>query len=140
MEFLIRLQRQLERDEGTRTLPYRDTQGHLTIGIGHNLDEPLHESLITAIFEYDCHKHMVELFDRLPWAESLNEARRGALINLAFNMGVPGLIRGNPKMLAALEQKNYPLAAFELLDGPYKDQVGPRAFRLAKQIEIGTWQ
>jgi lysozyme len=33
-----KLDAELSRDEGRQHSPYRDTEGHMTIGIGHNLD------------------------------------------------------------------------------------------------------
>lgn len=135
-----RLREQLERDEGLRLTPYTDSRGFLTIGIGHNLSaKAISHNAALVIFEDDIVDVVRELQERLPWAESLDEVRQGALINLCFNIG-PGFIAKNPHMIAALRDGRHAEAAAHLLDGPYKDQVGERAHRIAKQIETGEWQ
>ena len=66
------------------------------------------------------------------------ELLAAALLNLTFNQGI-GWVGKNPQMYAALQVRDYAKAAAALLDGPYKDQVGARAYRIAKQIEEDVW-
>src|SRR3990167_9230859 len=116
----------LIRDEGVRLKPYRDSVGKLTIGVGRNLDD---KGLTRA---------EADVAHRLPWSAQLDEPRRGVLVMLAFNAGIGGLLTFR-KMLAAMGRGAWAEAARELLDSDYAQQVGPRAHRLAKQLESGEW-
>lgn len=145
------LREALIRDEGTRLFPYLDccgkrwrecgcvVKGKLTIAHGRNLDD-IELSLAEAavLLDADITRASAAVLSALPWARSLDEPRREVLIAMAFNMGIGGLTRKNPKMLAACEQGDYVAAAAEMLDGPWKSQVGPRAFRLADQMRDGV--
>ena len=137
----MNVKEQLERDEGgMRLRAYKDSQGIWTIGVGHNLESrPIPREAAELIFEADLADTILEVDRVLPWAAALDAPRRAVLINMAFNIGVAGLLEHNPKMLAAAKRGDYAEAARELLDGPYKDQVGPRAHRLAQQMESGNW-
>jgi lysozyme len=139
MAFADELERQLTRDEGVRRVVYADRGGVPTIGIGHNLRaRPLSDRAIRAIFEDDVAATAGELFARLPWVAALSEPRRGAFLNLAFNLGVGGLL-GFPRLLVAAQGGRWDDAARELLDSAYARQVGERAVRLAQQLAEDRW-
>ena len=138
MEFANKLQRMLERDEGIKDQPYFDSEGHLTIGIGHNLDEPLAGVLIEAIFRHDLRRHTSELLQRWPFIEFFDDARKAALINMAFQMGVPRLATFR-KMFAALEVHDWKLAHAEALDSKWALQTPERAKRVSEQLLTGRW-
>ena len=130
---------QLKRDEGLRLFPYPDTKKKLTIGYGRNLtDQGI--SLVEAemLLHRDLAQATVGVDMKVPNARFLDDARRGVLINMAFNMGIGGLLEFK-KMLAAIEKGEWKEAARELLDSDYARQVGLRAQRLSKQIETGEW-
>mgnify|MGYP001611317982 CR=1 FL=1 len=108
---------------------------------GHNLDDkPMSRRALEVQYEDDWADAVADVRRALPWSDALDEGRRGALITLAFNMGIGNLVTKNPKMLAALHAADYATAKRELLDGPYKAQVGPRAHRLAEQLLTGEVQ
>ena len=72
---------------------------------------------------------------------STDTARRftiGFNLYLAFNLGISGLLKFK-KMLAALLQLDYSMAASEMLDSKWAEQVGSRADDLAKQMRTGEW-
>lgn len=131
---------QLLRDEGMRLRPYRDTQGHLTIGAGRNLDA-VGVSLDEAhlLLDNDIDRSRTAVLVRFPWATQLDDARHGVLLNMAFNMGVDRLAGFN-LMLAAMRDGDWEGAARELLDSKYAEQVHLRAQRLARQLVTGEWQ
>lgn len=54
------------------------------------------------------------------------DAAKLVLLDMAYNMGVPALLKFK-RMLAALDRGNWSQAAAELLDSKYAEQVGPRA-------------
>lgn len=84
---------QLDLHEGRRAFPYADTVGKLTIGVGHNLtDNGLSDAAIDFILNEDIEIHWKELIAKLPWVEQLDEVRQRVLLDMAFNLGVPGLL------------------------------------------------
>lgn len=150
---------QLRRDEGCRLRVYRDSVGKRTIGYGRCLDtKPLgeHEAAalgidlarldedgITypqaeALLARDVGDATADLIEHLPWTISLDDARRGVLINMCFNLGIAGLLTF-VHMLAAAERQDWPIAAAEARDSTWRRQVGDRAERLATQLETGAW-
>lgn len=137
--------RALTRAEGTkkkngRHVLYKDSVGKWTVGHGRNLeDRGLSDREADFLFQNDLDDALSDVKNFLPWSVVLNDARRGVLVELSFNLGIGRLVRKNPKMLAALKVGDYVTAKAELLDGPYKEQVGERAFRLADQLESGVW-
>jgi lysozyme len=140
IKLLDRLKVQLTRDEGLRLKPYTDTVGKLTIGVGRNLtDKGIAKIESDFLLENDLQQVLVAVDAALPWATALTEARRGVLMNMAFNMGIGGLL-GFPKMLLHLRYGRYQEAAWELLNSKYAIQVGDRAKRLARQLVDDQWQ
>ena len=129
----------LMRDEGLRLKPYTDSTGHLTIGFGRNLSQ-VGISLAEAedLLDHDIARASADVQAALPWTVGLDEARRGMLINMAFNLGIGGLL-GFQKMLVAVQAGDWPTAALEALNSEWAQQVGPRAYRLSRQIETGVW-
>ena len=129
---------QLKRDEGYKTTIYTDTLGHETIGVGHNLRVPLSYGAIENILSDDL-LIAEEAVERLGfWTHSLSDARRGVLINMAFNLGGAGL-GGFRRMLAAMQAEHWDTAAEEMLSSLWARQVGDRAERLAKQMREDIW-
>lgn len=134
------LKKQLERDEGLRLTPYRDSVGKLTIGIGRNLDDKgIREDEAHVMLDNDIEEVRAGLERELDWFNRLDEARRGVLLNMAFNMGVQGLMAFQ-NMLAAVEAGDWPKAAEEMKHSRWWGQVGPRADRLHIQMLSGAWQ
>lgn len=130
----------LERDEGRRAHAYTDSEGYLTIGIGHLIDRrkggELPDHIIDELLQHDITAVVRALNDALPWWRRLSEARRRALANMAFNLGIGGLL-GFRRMLAALQASDYERAAAEALDSKWARQVGDRAERIAALIRAG---
>lgn len=134
------LREQLKRDEGERLKPYRDSVGKLTIGVGRNLDDVgLSPDEVDYLLSNDIRRAQEGVLGALPWTIGLDEPRFAVLVNMAFNMGLRGML-GFRKMLEAVAQADYESAAAELLDSTYAQQVGQRAQRLARQLVTGEWQ
>ena len=121
--------------KGGRHFAYRDTMGKLTIGYGRCLDDiGISEDEALALLEHDliAAENAVESLH----LGELGEARRAALVDMAFNLGAAGL--GKFKlMLEALRQGKWDLAAVEALDSDWADQVGKRAEEIARIIRTG---
>lgn len=134
---------QLRRDEGVRLKPYTDTVGKLTIGVGRNLtdkgisEQEAREMLSTDVIEVQQALAKSGLdYQIQPDEESF--ARYNVLVNMAFNMGIGGLLAFK-NMLACYKAGDWAGAAKHMLDSKWAEQVGPRAHRLAKQMETGQW-
>ena len=133
------LQEQLIRDEGMRLKAYQDSRGIWSIGIGHNLQaKAIPQAAVMFIFETDLADTETEVKELLPWTVNLDAARYAVVVNMAFNLGVHGLLKFR-LALAAMQRSDWPEAAKEMLDSDWKDQVGSRAHRLAQQMETGSW-
>ena len=122
----------LERDEGLRLKPYRDSVGKLTIGYGRNLDDVgISQLEALDMLDNDVERATNDLHREIPWHQHLPDDVRRGLLNMCFNLGWPRL-SGFKKMLAALDNNDFNLAADEALDSKWARQVGPRAERIAK--------
>lgn len=135
----VHVRRLLRLHEGVRRLPYRDTVGKLTIGVGRNLDDRgLADDEIDYLFTNDLTGAWVELIMRLAWVRDLDVVRQAVLLDMAFNLGVPRLMTFR-RALAAAHSGNYAQAAEEMLDSTWAGQVGRRAVRLAEMMRSGRW-
>lgn len=139
------LQEQIKFEEGFRSRMYRCTKGKRTIGYGHNLDaNPMFNGkriphLISEAFAYELLVHDIEKTEReltlaWPYFENLKGARRDAIINMAFQMGVRGVLAFR-RMIAAIEAKKWKEAEKEALDSKWAKMDTPnRAKRVATQL------
>lgn len=127
----------LIRDEGVRSFPYRDSLGKLTIGVGRNLDNVgLHEDEITYLLSNDVDGVISNLNQMLPWWSQLSETRQLVLANMAFNMGVTKLLDFK-NMLGFLKSGDYDNASQEMLNSRWAKQVGQRSNRLSAAMKAG---
>lgn len=139
MEALEQLHEQLIRDEGLVLEAYRDSRGFLTIGVGHNLDaRGISKEAALAILDDDVQDVKTALLGKFPWMRDLSPPRLGALINLAFNLGVAGL-SGFKKTLKFAEAGEWVRASEELLASDYARQLPARAQRVAQQLKTDQW-
>lgn len=140
---------QLRRDEGVRKFPYLDTVNKLTIGVGRNLtDVGLSDMEINFLLRNDVFKAQAALTAKFPWFAALDDARRGVLVNMAFNLGADGLAEFH-LMLQAVQNSDWATAAKEMLNSLWAKQVGDqppkpgdiggRAWRLSQQMATGQW-
>lgn len=128
---------ELKRDEGVRLKPYTDTVGKLTIGVGRNLtDVGISEDECTALLQNDIAKVLAQLDRSLPWWRKLDPVRQRVLVNMAFNMGMTGLLTFK-NTLAAVQSGSYTAAAAGMLASKWATQVGARAERLADMMRTG---
>lgn len=125
--------------KGNRHIPYVDTVGKTTIGYGRNLtDRGISESEAKYLLQNDIQDHLNELRNALPWFAVLDEVRQEVFVDLAFNLGVPTLMKFRT-MLSNAEEGNWKSAAMSLLDSKYALQVGRRATENARALETGEW-
>ena len=75
----------------------------------------------------------------IPWWRDLGPIRAAVLINMAYQMGVQGLL-GFPLTLAAMQDWQFHLAAGRMLMSAWSHQTPERAQRLAAQVSTGAVQ
>ena len=150
---------QLVLHEGLELLPYKDSLGIDTIGIGRNLEhrglseeELVHIGKdISDICEWGITKEQAyylaendikivekEVCEAHPCVVELDEIRQRVINDMAFNMGVPR-IKKFKKMWKAIEEENYEESKIQMLDSRWANQVGNRAVRLSNAMETGEW-
>ena len=130
--------KELRRDEGVEYSPYFDTVGISTVGVGHNLKAkplphgwryPLTDAQVNELLANDLQTVFDGLDRELPWWRKLDYARQRVICNLAFNLGIKGLL-GFKNTLAAMAQGRYSAAGAGMAASKWATQVGARADRL----------
>lgn len=146
--------RQLKLDEGFRAKAYKDTVGIWTIGYGYNLEanpqkltagaianlrnkgitEPYAAELL--IKEVAAIEKQLEKY--IPTWTVLVAPRQDVLINMGYNLGVPGLLLFK-QTLALIQLHKYAEASDRMLQSLWAKQVGNRAVRLANVMKKGAY-
>lgn len=124
--------------EGMELRPYLDSVGKMSIGVGRNLDDK-GISTDEALYLFD--NDMAEaqsICDQYEWFKSLSEARKAVMLSLAFNLGASRLA-GFKRFLAAMSRGDWDLAAAELVDSKWHEQVGRRGRDLVELVKSETW-
>ena len=130
------MQSLLEQQEGFRAKPFRDSRGFLTIGNGTNLDAGITRVQAAALMQCQLDANEPALL-AFPWFAGLDPVRRGVIENMAYNIGVSGVLEFKD-MLAAIEAKDWPEAAHQMRASKWRVQVGDRALVLADIMETGV--
>lgn len=134
-------------EEGREFIAYPDPLTHgapWTIGEGHTGPE-VHEGLVwmdaqidaakaadIARATHDCDKNF-------PWFAKLDPVRYAVVQSLAFQLGLPRLLKF-PKFLGAMRDQRWNAAAGELRDSLLYRQAHARTERAARAIETGETQ
>ena len=154
------LMQKLVAHEGLRLQVYEDSLGIATIGIGRNLEDRgitpeelawmdipnmaiVHTMGITEadamyLAENDVQIVEDELLRAHPCVDRLDAVRQLILVDMAFNMGVPRLCKFK-KMWAAVHENKFDIAAKEMLDSRWANQVKSRAVKLANAMHNGEF-
>lgn len=134
------LTKELRRDEGVVPFAYQDHLGYWTIGVGRLIDKRkgggLSDAEIDFLLSNDIDRFEKQVIDALPWYSRLDDVRQRVLVNMAFNLGIAGLL-GFKNTLAMIERGDYAGAAKGMLNSKWATQVGERARRLATMMETG---
>lgn len=137
---LDRLRALIRAHEGSRLMPYEDTVGKLTIGVGHNLtDKGISREIETLLLDEDIAEAIRNLTDNLPWFGALDEVRQSVLVDMCFNLGWPRLSEF-VNTLEAIRSGQWLLASKGMLASKWARQVGGRAQTLARMMRTGSWE
>ena len=138
------LKKEIIADEGMMLHIYKDHLGYLTVGVGHLITEkdeewgkPEKTQITTDRAETlfaddlenaidDC-KKLYKTFDDFP-----REVQH-VVVNMMFNLGLPRLSKFK-KMKAAIEVRDFRLAASEMVASKWFTQVPNRAARLVERM------
>lgn len=137
----------LKRDEGFRAVAYPDPLSGgepFTCGYGCTgpditartvwTPEQADEELAKRVQQLEA-----QLDHSLPWWRTLDPVRQAVVGNMAYNLGLGGLLAFH-HFLAALQAGDYHTAAAEMMASHWATQVKPRAQRLAKEMLTGVRQ
>lgn len=123
----------LIKHEGLRLKPYQCTAGKTTIGVGRNLtDNGITEKEALMMLNRDINVCIQEL-GQYEWFESLDGARRDAIIDLYFCVGGPSFSQFR-KLIQAISTENWQSAGAEVLNSKFARQTGNRAVELADML------
>ena len=139
------LLQELRRDEGVRHDKYLDSLGIPTCGVGHNLKVcplpsgwtfPLSDEQVNGLLAADLLVTFSGLDAHIGWWRTLTCARQRVMVNMAFNLGIGGLLTFK-NTLKAIERGYYDQAATGMMASLWSRQVGDRAKRLAEMMRAG---
>lgn len=132
-----KLHDQLINDEGLRLVPYEDSVGKLTIGVGRNIvDVGISKTEAMFLLDNDIKNVCFDLDKNLSFWRDMSDERQLALANMCFNLGISKLITFK-KTINHLQLEEYEKAADEMMDSIWAKQVGSRAYRLSEMIRNG---
>lgn len=132
---MTRVEKLIAHHEGFRSKIYTDTTGNRTIGYGLNL-EHMSEERAQAFLKFEVNRIREELPYRITSFNSLSGSRQDVLIDMAYNLGIEGLMKFR-KFLSAVNEGNFNRASYEMQNSLWARQVGRRAETLAKMMVVG---
>lgn len=151
---LQKLDNQLILEEGLFLSPYKDKRGFLTVGVGRNLDSnpltpaevavcgsngrdgPITRTGAILCLHNDEKTAMWRLGVHAPWWGGLDEIRARVMAILCFNMGW-GTLSKFHHFLDDMQDGEYALAAYELKNSLWYNEIGSRGRRLYKMVSTG---
>lgn len=120
----------LKHHEGFRSKPYQCTSGVWTIGYGFTYLTRDESDVVLYMRVKQIKQQLASSI------HNLSMARQDVIVNMAFNLGINGLMNFK-KMWAAIHRKDFDRAADEMLDSKWASQVGERAKSLSEQMRTG---
>lgn len=149
----VRFRERLKQHEGFRAKEYLDTVGKRTIGYGYNVEDrgEAEYTIVTGhpytgetspksaerLLEHVVLETEQELLGRLPWLTKLDGVRYGVVLDMAYNLGVPRLLKFTTT-LEHVRARRYANAARAMLQSKWARQVKGRAERLATHMRDGV--
>jgi len=132
----------IKQHEGVVKHAYQDSMSYWTIGCGRLIDERKNGGLSDDEIDYllanDVQRCETEAVT-YPFYAKMDEARKAVIISMLFNLGKPNFDKFQ-NMQAALLVGDYNLAANEMLNSLWAQQVGHRANELSQMMRTGVWK
>lgn len=127
----------IKRHEGYRDRVYEDSEGIPTIGWGHALHvgSNVPERVSELFFRGDMREaykgyHSLTL--------PLDPVRKAVVVNMIYNLGLRKFKKFK-RTIKLIKSGDYTLAAVEMLNSKWADQVGRRALELSQMMRTGEW-
>lgn len=134
---------QIKRHEGRVLTAYQDHLGFWTIGYGRLIDKRrnggISEAEAEQLLQNDVSAVVGQLSRQISFWERLNAPRQAVLMNMAFQMGVAGLLKFK-RTLNLIEAGQFSEAASNMLTSPWAKQTPRRAQEMSNQMRTGKWQ
>lgn len=128
----------LKRHEGLELKAYCDMVGKITIGYGRNLtDRGINQAEAEALLTNDV-VAITQSLGREQWFIDLDQVRQAVLIDVAFNVGLTGLMAFH-RMLDCVRDGDYISAAAELRNSKAARMLPGRYGELADMMNKGRW-
>lgn len=139
----------LKFEEGFRSRPYLDTVSVKSVGYGRNLKahpipgrnwttHPCTEAEAEGWLRDELQSVISALKRRKPVIDEIDMVRAAALLNMAYQLGVGGVL-GFRLMWEAVEDRAWVRAAKEAKDSRWARQTPERAKRVCYALETGEW-
>lgn len=139
-------------DEGYKPEVYLDSRGIKTWGTGHALPSLTEDEIAYILTNVgnspkdidnvllDARINSIILDLQIRWTpyNILDDVRKAILIDMAYNMGIPGLMEFT-NTLAMIQSGDYNGASVNMLKSLWATQVGVRATRLAWMMGTGKY-
>ena len=133
------LREQLLRHEGEVLHAYQDHRGYTTIGVGRLIDEQrgggISHDEAMYLLDNDIRRITAQL-RQTDWYLDQNSVRKQAVANMAFQLGVEGLLSFE-RMIHNMRVGYYGAASDEALDSLWAKQTPERAREIAAMIRSG---
>ena len=117
----------IAKNEGFRSKVYKCSEGVDTFG--HGLTYITEEESLHIVAGRVPKKHL-KLLDKLDWYKDLPPMVQGVIIEMTYQLGTNGMLQFK-KMIANMKNKEFQLAATEMLDSRWHKQTPARSERLA---------
>lgn len=142
------LKESIKINEGFRSNVYLCPTGHPTVGYGFRVAdlspdelalnagrvEPMSEEVADAVLDIKIRKFKKQVYSALPWLTYAPMSVQEALCEMAYQMGVAGLL-GFKNTLAMLEAGEYEKAALNMLKSKWAKQTPKRAEKIANMVK-----
>lgn len=126
--------------EGLRNHVYNDSLGIPTIGIGRNISPSgpgLSDDECLYLLRNDIERVRKSL-QPYDWYNKQDDVRKDAIVELVFNLGLDGFLKFK-NTIKYLSNKDYRMAAYQLLNSKWATQVHGRANNIADRIRTGRY-
>ena len=123
----------LKAAEGLTLFPYND-MGDVSIGYGHNLTRRgISKAIAEQWLAEDIQSVIADVESKLPWVSGLPPTAQQVIIEMAYQLGIGGLLQFK-QTLNALQNKQWSAAATYMNDSLWARQTPKRAQRLAGML------
>lgn len=140
-EFIKRAEVMLISEEGKRFIPYRDSLGVWTLGVGKNLvSNPITDDEVMAWLKKDITRSLESCYNIFgqEFFATIDEPRQHAILNMVFQLGEKGFGEFY-QTIQAIKAKNWKLAASEAFNSRWAKQTPNRALRVTELLRTGNY-